>query len=82
MFGDMAAYSIRVATWRDPDGALWAPNTTITLLAPGAMVYKEYEFVIRAVEFEGNRAARVATLELVIPGSFSGKIPEVLPWDE
>tara|TARA_R110000744_G_scaffold333450_1_gene438842 strand:+ start:3866 stop:5101 length:1236 start_codon:yes stop_codon:yes gene_type:complete len=82
MFGSMASYSIRVATWRDPSGNLWEPNTSIKLLAPDAMIYKEYEFIIRSIEFSRDRATETATLNLVIPGSFSGKIPEVLPWDE
>lgn len=82
MFGNMASYSVRVATWRDPSGKLWEPNTTLKLLSPDAMVYSEYEFIIRSIEFERDRSTETATLNLVIPGSFSGKIPEVLPWDE
>tara|TARA_R110000737_G_scaffold290683_1_gene297281 strand:- start:5751 stop:6986 length:1236 start_codon:yes stop_codon:yes gene_type:complete len=82
MFGNMASYSVRVATWRDPNGKLWGPNTSIKLLAPGAMIYKEYEFIIRSIEFSRDRATETATLNLVIPGAFSGKIPEALPWDE
>ena len=82
MFGNVVGYSIRVATWRDSSGKLWEPNTTMTLLAPDAMIYKEYEFIIRSVEFERERAAETAILNLVIPGSFDGKIPEVLPWDD
>jgi len=82
MFGNMVAYSIRVATWRDPSGKLWAPNTTIKLTAPDAMVYDEYEFVIRSVQFERESAAATATLDLVIPGSFNGVIPEALPWGD
>lgn len=82
MFGNMASYSVRVATWRDPNGKLWEPNTSIKLLAPDAMIYKEYEFIIRSIEFSRDRATETATLNLVIPGSFSGKVPEALPWDE
>lgn len=82
MFGNMASYSVRVATWRDPSGKLWEPNTAIKLLAPDAMIYNEYEFIIRSIEFSRDRATETATLNLVIPGSFSGKVPEALPWDE
>lgn len=81
MFGNMASYSVRVGTWRDPNGSLWEPNTTVKLLAPEAMVYNEYEFVIRSVEFSRERAVETAILNLVIPGSFSGQTPEALPWD-
>lgn len=81
MFGNTIAYSIVVATWRDPQGKLWEPNTTITLLAPGVMVYTEYTFEIRSIVFDTDDEIRIATLNVVIPGSFSGTLPETLPWD-
>lgn len=81
MFGNAIAYSITLATWRDPSGALWAPNTTVRVTAPDAMIYEEYEFVIRSVEFVRHAAEETATLSLMLPGSFNGEIPEVLPWD-
>jgi prophage tail gpP-like protein len=80
MFGNMAAYSVRVDTWRDPNGVLWAPNTTLLLLAPGAMIYNEFEFEIRSIQFQKGKS-KTAVLDLVIPGAFSGQIPEALPWD-
>ena len=75
------AYTCRVSTWRDPAGNLWAPNTTVTLTAPDAMIYDKYEFIIRSVTFETDRATETATLNLVLTGSFSGEIPDSLPWD-
>jgi len=71
-----------VATWYDPNNKLWEPNTTIKILAPGAMIYKEYEFLIRSIEFKTTKTEKTATIILSIPGSFSGEIPEALPWDE
>lgn len=81
MFGDLVSYSISVDTWRDFKGNLWEPNTTITLFAPNAMIYTEYEFIIRSIEFRKDKTTKTATLNVVLPGSFSGKIPETLPWD-
>ena len=81
MFGSMVAYSVRVATHRDPNGNRWKPNETIILRAPDAMVYNDYEFIIRSVEFEKDDKTEAAILNLVLPGSFSGKIPTNLPWD-
>ena len=57
-------------------------DNTITLLAPGAMIYSEYEFVIKSVEFSRDGDSETAVLKLVLPGSFSGEIPETLPWEE
>lgn len=81
MFGNMAAYAIGVSTLREPGGFLWQPNTTLTLLAPDAFVNKEYEFIIRDVEFEKDDDSESAILKLVLPGAFSGEMPETLPWD-
>jgi prophage tail gpP-like protein len=36
MFANMVSWDIEdLPTWRDPDGTLWDPNTSITLIAPG-----------------------------------------------
>lgn len=81
MLASSVAYSVTLATWRDPQGDLWKPNTTITLLAPNAMIYSEYEFIIRSVTLSKNENSEVAELELVLPGVFEGRIPEAMPWD-
>lgn len=80
MYGNMAAYSVRVDTWRDNSGALWKPNTTIKLHAPDGMVYEPYEFILRSVAFDRDAGQSSAVLDLVLPGAFSGKNPEALPW--
>jgi prophage tail gpP-like protein len=82
MFGNMAAFSVDVATWRDPSGHLWQPNTTVTLTAPDCMVYTETELIVRTVKFKQTPSETSATLGLVLPGAFSGEVPERLPWDE
>lgn len=81
MYGNMAAYAVQVSSWRDPQGNLWAPNTTVSLEAPGAMVYSAYEFVVRSVRFDRAGSSESAELDLVLPGSFSGQTPEAMPWD-
>lgn len=81
MFANMVAYTLTLNTWYDPAGNLWAPNTTIRLTAPGAMIYNEYEFLIRTVELNRVRDSETATLTLVFPGVLNGELPEALPWD-
>lgn len=80
MFANAVAYTVNVATWRDPNGVLWAPNMTVTVTAPDAMIYSSYEFLIRSVTFSRTPDSEVATLSLVLPGAFSGELPESLPW--
>jgi prophage tail gpP-like protein len=82
-FAEMASFTIPdLPGWRDPHGNLWEPNTTILLTAPGAMVYRQSELLIRDVTLKQTPDEETATLEVVLPGAFSGKIPEYLPWDE
>lgn len=81
MFGNMVSYAVNVPTWLDPKGELWQPNTTVTLHAHDAMIYSDYEFIIRNVEFARDSSGEIATLNLVLPGSFEGKQPGSLPWD-
>jgi prophage tail gpP-like protein len=81
MFANAISYDIEVATWRDPSGNLWSPNTTLNVKAPGAMIYDDYEFLVKSVTFTADNSRRSAKLSLVLPGAFSGEIPERLPWD-
>jgi prophage tail gpP-like protein len=82
MFASMAAYTVEnLPTWRDPRGQLWAPNTTLRLIAPSAMIYTEQEFLIRDVVLRQDDESLTASLGLALPGAFSGETPESLPWD-
>jgi len=81
MFGNMVSYVVEVPTWGDPNGVLWAPNTTVTLYSPGAMVYQETELIVRDVILRAQGDRFTASLGLVLPGAFSGEQPERLPWD-
>jgi len=82
MFGQSITYSISVSTWRDANGNLWEPNTLLTLNAPGAMVYNTYTMLIKSVKLNRSQDGETADIMLVLPGAYSGNIPEGLPWDE
>lgn len=82
MFSSSVSYEMELDTWRDDKGELWKPDTTITVLAPGAAVYRQYEFEIRQVQLRRTPSEKTALLELIIPGAYSGILPEVLPWDD
>jgi len=82
MVASVVAYTVEdLPTWRDPSGSLWQPNTTVTLIAPEAMIYRETELVIRRVSLRQTAETETATLALVLPGSFGGTLPTELPWD-
>ena len=80
MFGSVVSYVVQVPTWLDPNGVLWRTNTTVTLEAPGAMVYNRTELLVRNVILRAQSDSRTASLGLVLPGAFSGENPSVLPW--
>jgi len=82
MFANAIAYSINIPSWRDPNGNLWQPNTTIKIKAPGAMIYNLFEFLIREVFYSRTATQETVTLILVLPGVFKGLIPEAFPWDD
>lgn len=81
MVANAIVYRVQVNTWRDEKGNLWEPNTTLLLTSPGAMVYSETEFLIRAIDFARGSNGDTASIELVLPGAYSGKLPKRLPWE-
>lgn len=82
MLANACTYVVHVPSWRGPHGRVWAVNETVTLEAPLAMVYGEYEFLVRDVYLKENNHERTASLGLVVPESFRGEIPKRMPWDE
>jgi prophage tail gpP-like protein len=80
MFGNSVQYRITLDTWRDPQDSLWTPNTTIVIQAPDSKIYDPYEFLIRSVVLNKDSRTEVATLNVTLPGAFSGEIPEAMPW--
>ena len=82
MFANMVSYEIEVATWRDQRGNLWEPNTILKLYAPGAMIYRETDFLIRQVVFRRGPSSETAALNLILPGSFTEDNPGRFPWED
>ncbi|MCP4568028.1 MAG: hypothetical protein GY841_10660 [FCB group bacterium] len=83
MFANAASYTIDLDTWRTKDSKfLWSPNMTIRLYSPGAMVYNDYDFIVRRVELNQTSDAETASLQLALPGAYEGEPPDRLPWDE
>ena len=82
MFANAVSYVVTVATWRDPAGALWEPNTAIRVIYPKAMIYRETDFLIRDVALLGGPKSKTARLSVVLPEAFAGGVPEVMPWDD
>jgi prophage tail gpP-like protein len=83
MFAGAVSYSLNnLPTWRTPDGELFRANTTMVLEAPTAAIYRPTELLIRRVRLKQTATEESTSLDLCLPGAFSGEVPEVLPWDE
>lgn len=83
MYGNAASYEVELSTWLRPDGELYMPDDFVTLTAPGAMVYQESDLLVRAVELHQTKdRTKTSKLNLMLPGAFSGDIPETVPWEE
>ena len=82
MLANMASWSVTLPTWRDAAGALWQPGDVVTITAPRAMIYRKSRLLIRSVRYEATPQGRLAELNLVLQGAFSGDAPGVLPWAE
>ena len=80
MFANAVSYKVDVSTWRDANGDIWRPNTTVLIKDETAMIYEETEMLVKSVELKKDKNSESATLELVLRGSYSGQIPERLPW--
>ena len=82
MFANALSWTVDgLPTWRDPQGDLWKPNTTITLKAPDAFIYRETEFIVRSATLKRDDEEKTASLEIVLPGAFTGEVPDEQPWD-
>ena len=83
MFSSSCSYSLIVVGYTDKYGNLYHKGMSVSLYSPGAMVYRETKFMVNEVTFkrsdtEGNQTE----LSLILPESYSGELPDVLPWED
>lgn len=79
MFGNAIRYNITVQGLRDQEGRIWETNTGINLTAPGVYIDNETLFLIKNLTLD--RTSQTTSMQLVLPESYTGKIPKRLPWD-
>lgn len=76
---DAMSFTFPVNSWYAPDGTLWIPNTTVTIISPTMGVKNGFTFLIRAVKLEYKSGGTTGELDLVPPSVFTtGEISE--PW--
>jgi len=82
MLGACASYELTIQGHRDKSGSLFKKNTMISVLAPGAMIYRETVMLIKSLTISRTPEGDTTIFNLVLPGSYTGEIPEVFPWEE
>jgi prophage tail gpP-like protein len=81
MLANAISYDLELLTWLDYTGKLWVPYRTITITAPGAMIYNPNNFHIRSISLRKDGGSMTASMTLAVHGSFGGSLPEKLPWE-
>lgn len=83
MFASCVKYKMTVSGHRDKQGRLYRANMAVSVKAPGAGIYRDTKFLVDEVTLKrDDRSGATAEFTLVLPGSRTGSLPEVLPWEE
>lgn len=81
MFADCVSYELECENHTNPDGKVFEKGMTVSVKAPGAMIRKETNFIARNIKLKRTTAGKTTSMSLVLPGAYTGEIPEVLPWE-
>jgi prophage tail gpP-like protein len=81
MFADCVSYELECEGHKNADGKLFKKGMIVCIKAPGAMIRNETNFIARSIKLKRTTEGKTSTINLALPGSYTGNIPEVLPWE-
>jgi len=81
MFADCVSYDLECEGHLNSGKKLFKKGMTVCVHAPGAMIKKETNFIARNIKIKRTIQKKTTTMNLVLPGSYTGEIPEALPWE-
>jgi prophage tail gpP-like protein len=81
MYADCISYSLTCDTHLNSEDKLFKKGMTVCIEAPGAMITRQTNFTAKNIKLLRTKDGKTAELELVLPGSFTDELPEVLPWE-
>jgi len=81
MFADCVSYELECEDHLNKDKKVFEKGMTVCVHAPGAMIKNETNFIARNIKLKRTIKAKTTTMNLVLPGSYTGEIPEALPWE-
>lgn len=80
--GNSMSIQVEVSGWRDFNGKLWEPGSTISLEFPSIGIFNATNFIVKTVQIIGAAAqSRLAFIELSIPEVYTLDDPGAYPWD-
>lgn len=83
MFGECVKYKLVVSGYRDRNGKLYRENMAVSVKAPGCEIYRETKFLADQVSMKrDDQGGETTEFLLILPGSRTGQLPEVFPWEE
>lgn len=81
MFADAVSYELECEEHRNADGQLFKKGMAVCVHAPSAMITRETNFIARNIKLARTTEGKTSSLTLVLPGSYTGELPEVYPWE-
>jgi len=81
MFADCVSYELECDIHHNPNGERFKKGMTVCVLAPTAMITRGTNFIARKIKLTRTADEKRAAINLVLPGSFTGNLPEVFPWE-
>jgi prophage tail gpP-like protein len=81
MFADCVNFDLLCEDHVNEKKEVFKKGMTVCVYAPKAMIFKETNFIARNIKLSKTKEGKTTEMELVLPGSYTGDIPEALPWE-
>lgn len=81
MFAECVSYDLKCEGHVLIDGSLCKKGLVVCVNAPSAMIVRDTNFIARNIKIVRTAESKYTEMNLVLPGSYTKKIPEVLPWE-
>jgi prophage tail gpP-like protein len=81
MFADCVSFELLCENHVNEKNEVFGKGMSVCVFAPSAMIAKETTLVARNIKLSRTTDGKTTTMTLVLPGSYTGEIPEELPWE-
>jgi prophage tail gpP-like protein len=81
MFADCVCFELECEGHVNEKNELFYKGMIVCVNAPSAMIIHDTNFIARNIKLSRTTQGKTTTLSLVLPGSYTGKIPEAFPWE-